>query len=79
MHALIDKDMVETIHSTGKTRTSLPDRVPILQEQDLPSDWHAENVVMTGCEIFSVLPRVLSVMARLFDGARFTYTFLSKE
>ncbi len=79
MHTLIDKNMVETIRAMGKTRESLPDRVPILQEYKLPYDRRAENVVITGCEIFSVLPNVLSVLARLFDRAGFSYTFLSKE
>ncbi len=79
MPALIDNDMVETIHSTGKTRGSLPDRVPILQQYDLRYDRPADNAVITGCEVLSVLPDVLSVLARLFDRAGFSYTFLSKE
>lgn len=79
MHALIDKEMVETIRSTGKARAGLPDRVPILQQHDLPYDRRADNVVIAGCEIFSVLPHVLSVLARLFDRVGFSYTFLSTE
>jgi Cysteine-rich domain len=79
MHNLIDEHMVQTIRSTGKTRESLPDRVPILRQYDLPFDRRATNVVITGCQILAMLPKVLATLARLFDRAGFSYTFLSRE
>ena len=79
MHPLIDEDMVETIRTTGKTKESLPDRENILNEYSLPYDRHAENAVISGCQILGMLPNTLCSLARLFDQKTFSYTFLSKE
>jgi hypothetical protein len=79
MHPLIDEQTVETIRATGKTSESIPDRIPILQQYGLPFDRQAENVVITGCQILSALPKVLSSLAHLFDRGNLSYTFLSKE
>jgi len=79
MHSLIDKEMVDTIRATGKTDKNLPDRVDILTKYDLPYDRDAENVVISGCQILSALPTVLSSLARLFERKGLSYTFLSKE
>lgn len=79
MHPLIDKNMVDTIRTTGKTNENLPDRVNILREHGLPYDRHAENVIISGCQILSMLPRILCSLVRLFDQSSFSYTFLSEE
>jgi len=79
MHPLIDKNMVETIRTTGKTKKSLPDRENILDEYSLPYDRDAENAVISGCQILGMLPNTLRSLARLFDQKAFSYTFLSKE
>ncbi|MGC8659837.1 MAG: hypothetical protein ACP5U1_12245 [Desulfomonilaceae bacterium] len=79
MHGLMDKNMVDMILFAGTTQTSVPERLPILQEHSLPYDQKAENVVITGCQIFLKLRDVLAVLARLFDSSGLSHTFLSKE
>ena len=79
MHSLIDEKMVETIRETGKTTESLPDRKPILEEHGLPYDTNAENVIITGCQILPLHPKMLSSLARVLDRKSTSYTFLSKE
>ena len=79
MHALINQKMVETIRTTGKTSENLPDRIEILEKYSLPYDRSADNAIITGCQILSSLPRVISTLARLFDRKSFSYTFLSQE
>lgn len=79
MHPLIDEAMVESIRSSGKTGADLPDRVPILEERNLPYDRPAENVVVSGCQILPAHPHLLLPLARLFDSKGFSYTFLSTE
>ncbi|MFH1951812.1 MAG: heterodisulfide reductase-related iron-sulfur binding cluster [Pseudomonadota bacterium] len=79
MHPLIDKEMVDTIRSTGKTSKSLPDREDILREHGLPYDREADNAIITGCQILSMLPHVLSSLSRVLDRKNVSYTFLSEE
>jgi hypothetical protein len=79
MHPLIDKEMVETIRTTGKTSKSLPHRENICNEYGMPYDRAAENVIITGCQILSMLPHVLRSFTRVLDRKGFSYTFLSRE
>jgi hypothetical protein len=79
MHTLINKEMVDTIRATGKTSKGLPDREGILKEYGLPYDREAENVIITGCQILSMLPHILSSLTRILDRKNFSYTFLSEE
>ncbi len=79
MHPLIDQKTVERIRSTGNGLEGLPDRRAVLEEYGLPYDRPAENVIISGCQILPFLPHVLSSLARIYDGAGFSYTFLSTE
>ncbi|MBW2053184.1 MAG: hypothetical protein JRI85_13215 [Deltaproteobacteria bacterium] len=79
MHELIDKDMVDTIRTTGKTNKSLPDRIDVLEEYGLPYDRQAENIIISGCQILAALPHVLKSFAGLLDRDNFSYSFLSEE
>ena len=79
MHELIDKGIVEIIRATGKTSKDLPDREDIFHKHGMPYDREAENVIITGCQILSVLPHILGSLIRILDRKNFSYTFLSKE
>jgi hypothetical protein len=79
MHSLIDKNMVDTIRTTGKANADLPEREHLLNQYALPYDRHAENAIISGCQILATLPNILSSLARLFDKNDFSYTFLSEE
>ena len=79
MHPLIDERAVELIRSTGNGMEGLPDRKTVLEEKGLPYDRQAENVIISGCQILSFLPHVLSSLASIYDRQGFSYTFLSKE
>jgi hypothetical protein len=79
MHPLIDENAVELIRTTGKGLKGLPDRKTVLEEKALPYDRQAENVIISGCQILSFLPHVLSSLASIYDRREFSYTFLSKE
>ena len=79
MHSLIDERAVARIRSTGNGLEGLPDRKTVLEEKGLPYDRQAENVILSGCQILSFLPHVLSSLARIYDRKGFSYTFLSKE
>ena len=79
MHPLIDERAVDLIRSTGNGLEGLPDRKTVLEEKGLPYDRQAENVIISGCQILSFLPHVLSSLARIYDRTGFSYTFLSKE
>lgn len=79
MHLLIDKEMVEIIRTTGKTSKDLPDREKIFNEHGMPYDREAENVIITGCQILSVLPHILKSFTRILQRKALSYTFLSKE
>lgn len=79
MHPLIDERAVELIRSTGNGLEGLPDRKTVLEEKGLPYDRQAENVIISGCQILSFLPHVLSSLASIYDRRGFSYTFLSKE
>ena len=79
MHSLIDQKTVETIRTTGGTSRNLPDRTGILERYGLPYDRHAENLIISGCQVLPLLPHVLASLARLFDRTGFSYTFLSRE
>jgi hypothetical protein len=50
-----------------------------LEENDLPYNRKAENVIISGCQIISTLPHVLSSLSRIFDSKGLSYTYLSKE
>jgi Cysteine-rich domain len=79
MHPRIDDRAVERIRSTGNGLENLPDRKTVLEEKGLPYDRRAQNVVISGCQILSFLPHVVSSLARIYDRKGFSYTFLSKE
>jgi hypothetical protein len=79
MHPLINEDMVALIRATGKTIKTLPDREEVLDQYGLPYDRDAETVIITGCQILSTLPEILSSLARVLDLKGRSYTFLSKE
>jgi len=79
MHPLINEGTVELIRSTGNGLEGLPDRKTVLAEKGLPYDRPAENVIISGCQILSFLPHVLSSLASIYDRQGFSYTFLSKE
>jgi hypothetical protein len=79
MHPLIDESAVALIRGTGNGLEGLPDRKTVLEEKGLPYDRDAENVIISGCQILSFLPHVLSALARIYDRTGFSYTFLSME
>jgi hypothetical protein len=79
MHPLINKEMVKTIRDTGKTIEKLPDRTDILEKHMLPYDQKADNIIISGCQILSMLPHILSSLSRLLEKRGFSHTFLSKE
>ncbi len=75
----IDERMVETIRETGNAAPGLPDRAEVLEKHGLAYDREAENVIITGCQVLHLLPRVLSSLARVLDRGGLSYTFLSRE
>lgn len=79
MHPLIDEAMVEVIRTTGKGLEQLPERKEILEAHGLPCDRQADNVILSGCQILSLLPHILCSLARIYDQGNFSYTFLSTE
>ncbi len=79
MNPLIDEGMVESIRDSGNAATGLPPRVEVLEKNGLPYDREAENVIVTGCQVLYLLPRVLSSLARVLERGGFSYTFLSRE
>lgn len=79
MHPLIDENAVELIRTTGNGLKGLPDRKTVFEDKGLPYDRQAENVIISGCQILSFLPHVLSSLASIYDRRGFSYTFLSKE
>ncbi|MCP4750854.1 MAG: hypothetical protein GY866_08175 [Proteobacteria bacterium] len=79
MHSLINDKMVETIRTTGNTSDLFPERKTVFEEHSLPYDRQAENAVITGCQILSLLPGVLCSLARLFERKGLSFTFLSRE
>lgn len=79
MHPLIDEGMVETIRETGNTAAGLPPRIEILERHGLPYDREAENVIVSGCQILYLLPKVLSSLAHVLETGGFSFTFLSRE
>jgi len=79
MHSLIEKKMVKAIRDTGKAYEELPDRKKILEENGLPYDREAENIIISGCIVLSTLPLILKSLVRIFDQKRLSYSFMSKE
>jgi len=79
MHSLIEKKMVKAIRDTGKAYEELPDRKKILEENGLPYDREAENIIISGCIVLSTLPRILKSLVRIFDQKGLSYSFMSKE
>jgi len=63
--SLINKEMVDTIRTTGKTSKGLPEREEIFKEYAHPYDREAENAIITGCQIFSMLPHTLCSLSRI--------------
>lgn len=78
MHSLIDINTVETIRTTGNTNSDLPDRTEILKTHNLPIDQPSQEVIITGCQIIGLIPRVLRKFADILDQKEISYTFLSK-
>jgi len=79
MHQLIDQESVKNINETGCYSTAFPDRVSVFEAYALPYDREAENAIVTGCQILSLLPHVLVALSRYFDRKGFSHTFLSRE
>jgi hypothetical protein len=79
MNALIDEGMVDTIRSTGNAAAGLPPRAEVLEKHGLPCDREAENVIVSGCQILYLLPKVLSSLSRVLEAGGFSHTFLSRE
>ncbi len=79
VHPLIDEDMVRNILETGNAPAGLPSRVDVLERHGLPYDRRAENVVISGCQIVYLLPKVLSALTRILERGGMSYTFLSRE
>ena len=79
MHPLINSDMVACIRDTGKAYSNLPNREEILKQNNLPCDRPARNVIISGCQVLSVLSDVLVSLGRIMDHRGLSYTFLSKE
>lgn len=79
MNLLIDQNMVDRIRRTGNTLPDLPDRLSFLRQHGLPYDQEAENVIISGCIILSMLPHILRSLCRILDKGEFSYSFLSRE
>jgi len=79
MNTLIDNQSVECIRKTGNFNEKIADRIPVLEEHNLPYDQPAENVLVSGCQILPGMPQMLDPLARLFEKKGFSYTMLSKE
>jgi hypothetical protein len=71
--------MVESIRSTGKAMSDLPDRKNILLDHGLPFDREAENVIITGCLVLSSLTHVIKALHKVLVAKGISHTFLSKE
>jgi len=79
MSKLIDKTMVDNIRAEGCSIGKGPDRIKILDKYTLPYDKKAENIIITGCVVLSLLPKVIRSLANIFDKKGLSYSFLSKE
>jgi len=79
MSKLIDQNMVDNIYSEGCCMGKVTDRIKILDQYNLPYDKKAENVIITGCVILSLLPNIIRSLANIFDKKGLSYSFLSKE
>jgi Fe-S oxidoreductase len=79
MNTLIDVKTVESIRATGNINPEKADRVPILDQYNLPYDRPAENVVITGCQILPILPQMLASLTRIFNRGGLEHTYLSTE
>lgn len=78
MNSLIDRTMVDRIDATG-CALDLGDRAGVLAESGLPVDTRAENVIISGCLVMFMLPRVLRSLAGILEKAGLSFTFLSRE
>jgi hypothetical protein len=78
-HPLIDPEMIQAIEDTGNTSRELPDRNLIFEQNKLPVDRPAENIVVTGCQIPGAFPHVLAALSRILDRGGISHTFLSRE
>ena len=56
MHPLIDKGIVDLIRDTGNTSENLPNRVEVMEQNNLPIDQNADNVIITGCQVIGAMP-----------------------
>ena len=79
MSKLINKGMLNNIRTEGCSIGNGSDRIKILEKYNLPYDQKAENIIITGCVIISVLPKVIKSLTNIFDKKGLSYSFLSKE
>lgn len=79
MSNLIDQKMVKNILTEGCSIGKGTDRIKILDKYNLPYDKKAENIIITGCVVISMLPKVIRSLANIFDKKSLSYSFLSKE
>jgi hypothetical protein len=79
MSKLIDQTMVDNIRTEGCSIGKADDRIKILEKYNLPYDQKAENIIITGCVIISLLPKVIKSLTNIFHKKGLSYSFLSKE
>ncbi len=79
MSKLIDELMIDNIRTEGCSIGKGLDRIKILDKYNLPYDKKADNIIITGCVVISVLPKVIKSLANIFDKKGLSYSFLSKE
>lgn len=78
MNSLIDQSMLDRINQNG-CALDLGQRAGVLAEYGLPVDKQAENVIISGCLVMFMLPRVLKSLANILEKAGLSFTFLSRE
>jgi len=79
MHPLIDKGTVDLIRDTGNTSENLPNRVEVMEKNNLPIDQNADNVIITGCQVIGAMPHVLAALVGILERGGQSCTLLSKE
>lgn len=79
MNNLIDQKMVEKIRTEGCSIGNETDRIKILEKNNLPYDKKAENIIITGCAVFPLIPHIFKALVKIFDKKGLSYSFLSKE
>ena len=71
--------MVDNIRTEGSSIGKRNDRIKILYKYNLKYDQKAENIIITGCVVISMLPKVIKSLANIFAKKGLSYSFLSKE